>query len=169
VSGTTAINIDASALAQGITLVGNAGANRLTGSAEADRLEGGGGSDSLIGAGGADKLIGGLGNDILTGGASADEFIFTSRTSGVDVITDFNQLAGGGEQGDVLRFEGLGVGTFAYLGTGAFTGGLDNSEARVVGNQVLVDTNGDGTADITLTLTGLTNANQLGADDFLFV
>jgi hypothetical protein len=62
----------------------------------------------------------------------------------------------------------LGVGTFAYLGMGAFTGGSDNSEARVLGNQVLVDTNGDGITDITITLSGLTNANQLAADDFLF-
>ena len=67
-----------------------------------------------------------------------------------------------------MRFEGLGVGTFVYRGASAFTGGSDNSEARVSGNQVLVDTNGDGTTDITITLTGLTSATQLGADDFLF-
>ncbi|NKB16675.1 MAG: hypothetical protein HC774_07165 [Sphingomonadales bacterium] len=68
-----------------------------------------------------------------------------------------------------MRFEGLGVGTFVYRGASAFTGGSDNSEARVSGNQVLVDANGDGVTDITITLTGLTSANQLGADDFLFV
>ena len=95
--------------------------------------------------------------------------MFNSTTSGVDVIADFNELNGGGEEGDVLRFEGLGLGTFTYLGTGAFSGGLENSEARVSGNQVLVDTNGDGTSDITITLTGLTNANQLAASDFIFV
>ena len=88
---------------------------------------------------------------------------------GVDVITDFNGLNGGADDGDVLRFEGVGVGAFAYLGSGAFTGGLDNSEARVVGGQVLVDANGDGVVDITITLSGLTNANQLTVDDFLFV
>lgn len=46
---------------------------------------------------------------------------------------------------------------------------LDHSEARVVGGQVLVDANGDGIVDITITLSGLTNANQLTVDDFLFV
>jgi Ca2+-binding RTX toxin-like protein len=120
------------------------------------------------GGAGDDALVGGLGNDVLTGGAGADEFVFRSRTSGVDTITDFN-LDGGEDEGDLLVFEGLGVGTFAYLGAGAFTGGSDNSEARVLGSQVLVDTNGDGTADITITLAGLTNANQLAVDDFLFV
>jgi len=168
-TGKTAINVDASALAQGVMLGGNAGANRLTGSAFADRLEGGVGNDTLTGGAGDDTLVGGLGNDALTGGQGADHFVFRSKSSGVDVITDFNELNGGGEQGDVLRFEGLGVGTFAYLGAGAFSGGSDNSEARVSGNRVFVDTNGDGVVDITITLTGLTNAYQLAADDFLFV
>lgn len=114
-------------------------------------------------------ITGGGGNDSLNGGLGADAFVFTSTSSGIDMIADFNELNGGGEEGDVLRFEGMGVGTFTYLGTDAFTGGSDNSEARVSGNQVLVDTNGDGTSDITITLTGLTNANQLAASDFIFV
>ena len=42
------------------------------------------------------------------------------------------------------------------------------SEARVAGNQELVDSNGDGIADITITLATLTNANQLAASDFIF-
>lgn len=69
----------------------------------------------------------------------------------------------------MLRFDGLKVGTFVYLGTATFSGGSDNSEARVSGNQVIFDANGDGTADITITLTGLTAATQLVATDFLFV
>lgn len=69
----------------------------------------------------------------------------------------------------MLRFDGLKVGTFVYLGTATFSGGSDNSEARVSGNQVIFDANGDGTADITITLTGLTAATQLAATDFLFV
>ena len=85
------------------------------------------------------------------------------------MISDFNELDGGGEEGDVLRFDGLRVGTFVYMGTGAFSGGSDNSEARIAGNQVLFDANGDGTADITITLTGLTAASQLAASDFVFV
>ncbi|NEY92259.1 calcium-binding protein [Tabrizicola oligotrophica] len=139
---------------------GNTLANTLTGNAGANTLNGLVGDDSLIGGGG---------NDTLNGGTGADQFVFNSTTSGIDVIADFNELDGGNEEGDVLRFDGLTVGTFAYLGTSAFSGGSDNSEARVVGNQVLFDANGDGTADITITLTGLTAATQLAATDFLLV
>jgi trimeric autotransporter adhesin len=139
---------------------GNALANSMTGNGAANNLSGLDGNDTLIGAGG---------NDSLTGGNGADQFVFNSTASGVDIILDFNELNGGGEEGDVLRFEGLSVGAFAYRGTAAFTGGSDNSEARVSGTQVLVDTNGDGITDITMTLTGLTSASQLAASDFIFV
>jgi Ca2+-binding RTX toxin-like protein len=136
----------------------------------ANQLTGNNGNNGFSGLDGNDTLIGGAGNDSLTGGNGADHFVFNSATtSGIDVIADFNELNGGGEEGDVLRFDGLKVGTFVYLGTGAFSGGSDNSEARVVGNQVLFDANGDGAADITITLTGLTAASQLAVTDFFFV
>ena len=167
-TATTAININAEALHQGVTLVGNAGSNRLTGTNFDDRLEGGVGSDVLAGGGGDDLLVGGAGNDVITGGDGADRFVFPSTSGGIDVINDFNQLDGGADDLDVLYFAGIEVGTFDYIGSAAFTGGLDNSEARVLGNQVLVDANGDGRADITITLTGLTYAAQLEEDDFLF-
>jgi Ca2+-binding RTX toxin-like protein len=142
------------------SVIAGGGADRLTGTSAANQLSGNAGNDTLIG---------GAGDDSLSGGLGADQFVFTSTASGVDVITDFNELNGGGEEGDVLRLEGLGVGTFAYLGAGSFSGGSDNSEARVSGSQVLVDTNGDGTSDITITLAGLTNASQLSVSDFVFV
>lgn len=143
-----------------ITGTGNAGSNLITGNAVANRLNGLDGNDTLTG---------GDGNDTLTGGTGADQFVFTASANGVDVIADFNELDGGGEEGDVLRFDAASqVGTFVFLGTGAFSGGSDNSEARVSGNQVLVDTNGDALADITITLTGLSSASQLATSDFLF-
>ena len=144
----------------GIAGTGNTLANSMTGNS---------GANNLSGLDGNDTLLGGAGNDSLTGGLGADQFVFNSTASGVDVISDFNELNGGGEEGDVLRFEGLSVGAFAYRGTAAFTGGSDNSEARISGTQVLVDSNGDGIADITMTLTGLTSAAQLAASDFVFV
>ena len=61
------------------------------------------------------------------------------------------------------------MGTFAYLGTGTFTGGFDNSEARVQGDTVQIDSDGNGSADITIRLTGLTTASQLTAADFVWV
>jgi Ca2+-binding RTX toxin-like protein len=150
-----------------LTLTGTSGVSG-TGNSAANALTGNSGANTLLGLDGNDTLLGAGGNDTMTGGLGADQFVFNSTSSGTDTITDFNELNGGGEEGDVLRFDALRVGTFVYRGTGAFTGGSDNSEARVSGNQVLVDTNGDGTVDITVTLTGLTNANQLAASDFIF-
>lgn len=167
-SVTSSVSLTLAANVENLTLSGTSGLSG-TGNVLDNILVGNSGANNLSGLDGNDTLLGGGGNDTLTGGLGADHFVFNSTASGIDIITDFNELNGGGEEGDILRFEGLGVGTFSYLGTGAFTGGSDNSEARVVGNQVLVDTNGDGTADITITLTGLTNANQLSVDDFLFV
>jgi trimeric autotransporter adhesin len=153
---------------ENLTLTGTTGLAG-TGNTLANILTGNSGANNLSGFDGNDTLIGGGGNDSLNGGNGADQFVFNSTTSGIDVIADFNELNGGGEEGDVLRFDALRVGTFVYRGTSAFTGGSDNSEARVSGSQVLVDTNGDGTADITITLTGLTAATQLATADFVFV
>ncbi len=154
-------------------LRGDDGANGLWGYHGNDVLRGRGGNDTLFGAGGSDRLYGGDGDDLLVGGAGADSFVFDSRAGGIDVIADFNRLGGGRDQGDVLRFEGLSGaaagGRFVYLGSGAFSGGSDNPEARVAGNRVLVDADGDGHADVTIVLTGLTNPGQLDAGDFLFV
>ena len=55
------------------------------------------------------------------------------------------------------------------MGSGGFSGGSNNTEARVVGSQVQMDFDGNGITDMSITLTGLTNANQLTELDFLFV
>lgn len=165
----TATNFEDAKTAGGADqLLGTAADNTLTSGAGNDLLVGAGGYDGLNGEAGNDTLNGGAGDDTLTGGTGADRFVFDFSSGGNDIITDFNQLDGGAEESDLLVFQGLLVGTFSYLGSGAFTGGSDNSEARVSGSQVLVDTNGDGLSDFDITLTGLTNANQLGVDDFLF-
>jgi Ca2+-binding RTX toxin-like protein len=122
-------------------------------------LNGNGGSDILTGGAAGDQLTGGAANDTLTGGEGNDRFIYVNTTSGADTIADFNELDGGGEEGDVLEFQGMLTGTFAYLEDQAFTA-TNNSEARVSGSQVLVDTDGNGTTDITITLTGLTDASS---------
>jgi Ca2+-binding RTX toxin-like protein len=142
----------------GLTGTGNASANRLTGNS---------GANVLDGAGGNDTLIGGNGNDTLIGGTGADTFVFTGSTNGVDTISDFNALDGSTDENDVLGFQGLLTGVFEYLGAATFTAG-GHTEARVVGSNVLMDYNGDGTVDQTITLTGLTSETDLTAADFFF-
>jgi Ca2+-binding RTX toxin-like protein len=149
-------------------LQGGALDDSLTGGNGADNLTGLAGIDSLTGGAGNDILIGGSGDDILTGGQGSDRFVFDGAALGTDTILDFNQLNGGPREGDVLEFHGMLVGTFAYRGGLAFTGESDNTEARVVGDRLLLDINGDKAVDITIILTGLTSANQLAAGDFLF-
>ncbi|MCW3784203.1 calcium-binding protein [Defluviimonas salinarum] len=166
-TGTAAIYGTGNAL--GNQIDGNNGANLLSGLDGDDDLRGLGGDDTLDGGNGNDLLDGHIGDDILIGGAGADVFRFRSTKWGTDTIADFNALDGGANEGDVMRFEGLLTGTFAYLGDGAFTGGSDNTEARVEGDRVLVDTDGNGVADITIILTGLTSASQITAEHFQFV
>ncbi|UPY36285.1 Calx-beta domain-containing protein [Sediminicoccus sp. KRV36] len=131
----------------------------LRGTALDDRLAGGAGADAIFGLGGS---------DVLTGGGGADRFHFTPREAGRDTITDFNAVNGGAAQGDLLVVDAPALGRFAYLGDAAFTGGGDNSEARVAGNTVLIDVDGDAAADISVMLSGLASARQLTGSDFLF-
>jgi len=128
------------------------------------------GKNMLQGGDGDDTLNGGAGNDVLTGGTGADHFVFSGTTPGNDSITDFNAVNGGGAQGDRLVFEGLLVGTFVYRGDAAFTGGSNNSEARFDGatDRLLIDTDGDGTANFHLVLTGMTEATHVTGSDFLW-
>jgi Ca2+-binding RTX toxin-like protein len=53
-------------------------------------LSGKAGNDILIGSRTSDILVGGTGNDTLTTGTGFDTVLFSSKTEGIDVITDFN-------------------------------------------------------------------------------
>ena len=126
----------------------------------------------IIGNDNNNKLSGLEGDDTLTGGLGADSFVFTAGVNGLDTITDFNGLVSGVAEGDKMQVAlSLLVGTFDYVGVNAFTGGSDNSEARVniILGRVLVDFDGDGSADLTIALTGLNNEDQLAITDFTFL
>ncbi|MEI6643769.1 MAG: calcium-binding protein, partial [Novosphingobium sp.] len=56
-SGTLALNIDASRAVNGVTLIGNAGANKLFGTAFDDTIDGGAGADKMAGGEGNDTYI----------------------------------------------------------------------------------------------------------------
>jgi Ca2+-binding RTX toxin-like protein len=156
-SGDTIVAVGGNSVSTGVTLKGGSGTDTLTGGASKDILEGDAKSDTL------------------TGGAGADQFVFVAPdTASVDTIADFSgttAFGGGAGQGDDLVFDGLLTGTFVYRGSAAFTGGSDNTEARVdaASHQVQVDTDGNGATDITITLNGLTSAAQLTAADFAFI
>ncbi len=108
ISATTALNVNASAAANGLAIIGNNGANRLTGTASADTLSGNGGNDTLNGGGG---------DDVLTGGSGADVFRFSTTPdagSSGDQITDFSVAAGDRIQLESTVFNALPtIGTLA--------------------------------------------------------
>ncbi|WP_376087645.1 M10 family metallopeptidase C-terminal domain-containing protein [Roseomonas sp. CCTCC AB2023176] len=149
------------------TVIGGAADDRIvvTGNA-ATRVEGGAGRDVLIGGAGANTLLGGAGADVMSGGARGDRFVFTavsdSTAEAPDRITDFDGRA------DLLVFQGLIHGDFAFRGAAEFTG-QGSSEARYVeaAHQLLVDTDGNGTADMRVVLDGISLA-QLSAADFVW-
>ena len=100
-TGTTALHVDASGVLNGLTIIGNDGANILKGTAFND------------------VLIGGNGNDTLTGGLGADTFAFTTQpnaSTNHDTITDFQPGV------DVLQFS-----KGSYTSISSAIGGLLNA------------------------------------------
>lgn len=83
--------IDASALASNLTLIGNAAkSTTITGGSGNDTITGGTGDNSLIGGSGDDSLIGGAGKDTILGGIGNDTLY-----GGLDTIRD--SLLGGND------------------------------------------------------------------------
>lgn len=77
---------------EGVTLEGNAGANKLTGSSQADTLIGHAGADQLIGGDGSDVFLIAAAADhaageTITGGNGTDAVYFTSTAAGTLALT----------------------------------------------------------------------------------
>ncbi|WP_426960182.1 beta strand repeat-containing protein [Muricoccus radiodurans] len=155
-------------------LVLSNGASSVT-ATNVEEVVGGDGNDRIAitgavgsrveGGAGADTLIGGEGSDVLIGGSGADRFLFPAGASPAatpDRIADFDGVS------DLLVFQGQLRGSFVFRGDSAFTG-AGRSEARFVDStdQLQVDTNGDGTAEVVVTLTGV-SLSMLSATDFLW-
>jgi len=158
-TGTKAINVNATAVLNGLNIYGNAGENILTGTGFNDSIWGGVGTDTILGGAGDDSLYGGNGNDLLTGGAGIDGFVFEfapNATSNKDTITDFTH----GQ--DLIWFSkaifaALVGNSYTYLSdnqiwsaAGAVAG--HDSDDRIIYNQTTgalyydADGNGTGTA-----------------------
>jgi serralysin len=180
-TGKVALNVDATASANGLTITGNAGNNTLTGSSTADTLDGGAGNDVLLGGLGNDVLIGGSGQDTLTGGTGNDIFTFNvtkdSSTSATkaDVITDFVQ----GE--DVIDLSGIDAfrktnavnDTFIWRETDAFSSRtqgevrfekFDNADTANDYTMIWIDNDRDNHVEMSIQLNGL---YDLTASDFV--
>lgn len=179
-SGSLALNADASALGNGLSMFGNAGANTLIGTAFDDRLTGGTGSDTLLGGAGNDVLIGGLGSDQLTGGSGNDRFVFDqlpNPTSNRDLIVDF-QSGADSLQLSLAIFKGLGV-TPGTLNADQFWSGngtiaAHDASDRIVYNtssgELFYDADGLGGAAATaVALIGAVSHPTLTCSDFTLI
>ena len=150
-------------------------ANNISGRGGADTIVGRGGADVLSGEGGEDVIEGNAGADTLTGGANGDRFVYretSDSTAGIrDTITDF--FNAGAPGGDVMDVSGVdanvnvgGNQVFAFIGQAGFTGAAGQLRYETSGGNATVqaDTNGDGTADLVVDLTGVTT---MVASDFV--
>ena len=144
------------------------------GSTLSQSIGGGEGSDrifdveNVIGSSQGDTLTGGFGANSLTGGGGSDIFRYTATTDSAvgsgDTITDFNAT----DNSEDILLSGLLSGTFSFVGasTNSFSGS-SNTSARFNDSTKLlqIDTNGDGSADMDLTLSGV-SLTDLDASDF---
>lgn len=163
-------------------LIGKRGWDVLIGGTDKDRLFGGGGGDTLYGDAGYDRLFGGSGNDklfggkgpdVMTGDAGSDVFMFSDGDTAAardmaDIIADFRR-----PEGDSINLEDIDGDTtlggdqkFKFIGAAPFTGTAGELRYAHSGGDTFVagDTNGDGTPDFSILLTGLVN---LTAADFV--
>lgn len=155
------------------TIDGGADADQLFGGDGNDIIYGGSGDDVIYGQNGNDTIVGGAGNDYMSGGAGADRFVFgigdlSNTFSAVDRIIDFSTQEGDKIDLAAIDASSLAAGdqAFSFIGAANFTkqaGQLRAYQGNGCWN-VAMDTNGDGIADLCLTVVSKTN---LVASDFV--
>ncbi len=150
-TGTTALNINASAVTSGLQMIGNAGANTLTGS---------GFNDLVVGNGGKDLLRGGAGSDTFRFLALADSGLTVATC---DRILDFTA----GDKIDVSLIDAISGGSdnaFTLNTGGAFLAG--QIRQTVIGSDLFLEFNVDGTVAAEMSLLVLGRTLALGTSDF---
>jgi len=165
-SGAAVATIDASGVVK--DAVGAVGVVSISAvnSTHAVTFTGGQGADTYTGSNKGDTVTGGLGLDTIALGTGADKLIYNAaaESDGVvvkDAITLFNTTA------DSIQFAAsLLKGAASYLGAAAFDN-AGHTELRMNGADLQVDLDGNGTADMIITLTGVTAAT-FGASNFSF-
>ena len=137
-SGVT--RVDASAVSQALSIIGNSTNNYLSGGKSKDTIYGGAGNDSIYGVKGNDILYGDAGNDYLDGGSGKDtiyggagrDSIFGNTGNDVIYGEEGNDYIEGGSGADTLN---------GGAGNDTLTGGN--------GKDVFVYANGEGDDVIT--------------------
>ena len=146
-------------------IIGNSAANKLSGSGGNDTLEGGAGNDTLAGGSGNDILYGGLGADALNGNSGADTFVYKaveeSTLASFDTISGFSAKTG--DMIDLSAIDANSIGgtdndAFVYIGAQEFSGTA--GELRFANGFLQGDTNGDGTADLSIKLSGVKSLSE---------
>jgi Ca2+-binding RTX toxin-like protein len=153
------------------TIYGGSGNDEITGGGGNDALFGGRGNDEIDGGIGTDDITGGLGLDTMTGGVDEDTFIFNaisdSRANNADIIIDFDT---GTDLIDLSMIDAnLSLGgdqAFTFNAGGAPTSTVGEIWATVSSGDtiIFVDQNGDGIADMGITLEDTTG---IDAGDFI--
>ena len=155
--------------AVGYSILGGAGADTLRGGAAEDMLYGQADADLLQGKGGDDVLGGGGAADLLTGGAGADRFVYEAASDsgavgGVDRIADF--FAAEHDLIDLRQIDAKpakpGDQGFDFIGAAAFGAKAGQLRYAVAGDDLELqgDLNGDGVADLVITLLGVAAVTQ---------
>ena len=156
----------------GDTLRGDAGANAIFGANGNDVILGRDGEDSLNGGDGNDTLIGQAGRDFLSGNGGNDTFVYQDIADSAanalrDQILDFSKGA------DVINLLSIdananlgGNQAFSFIAGAGFHGVAGELRSfNSSGNSIVAgDVNGDGSADFTIQVVGVTN---LTGGDFL--
>lgn len=152
------------------TMFGGADRDLLDGGLGLDSLTGGTGNDTLHGRSDDDRIIGNQGADRLFGEAGRDTFVFTSikdstvKVTGRDTIYDFSS-----RQKDKIDLTAIDASTkangnqaFKYIGKQDFhdKAGELRWEKVKAGVYVYGDVNGDGNADFSLLLRGVTKLTK---------
>lgn len=164
VIGNSLNNILTSEAGGNATLSGEGGNDKITGYLGNDTINGGAGNDIIIGSRGADIITGGLGADLFEYHAQEDSmFSFAS-----DIIADFSHAQLDKIDVSIIDADATTVGindAFTFIGNNvAFSNVAGQLRFDAANNTLYGDIDGNGTADIQITFTGVTN---LVAGDFI--
>ena len=115
-----------------------------------DRLIGDNSADLLIGMGGNDRLMGAGGADVLIGGKGKNHFIYTDFDDSPDAKGERDKILDFGKD-DRIKLRGLAE-DLKFIGSDKFT--ATAGEVRFRKGTLLVDADGDKSADLAIELPG---------------